>query len=984
MRSWWSWLGLNLGKRAGAVALIGLFVTLVLGLGMTSLHFVTSNSSYLNRNDPAEVDNSHYENIFGGDFMATTFTMTPGHTIDDLFTPHNIAAMTSVETRLREDHWVFDVIGPMDALNLANRLISSPSGNPTSSIAAQLLLAAYARTPAGPSKTARLSFMEKELAEEGAIPVSERVFTNPQWVGFLLHNPSGSIRTVVSEFFPNNSHASMYIVLKGHLNISQEARAAHSVLAIINSTHFQNATVMTTGVPELLETINNYLKGGMLTLTAIAGAIMALVLLLFFTVRWRLLPFIIVAIGLIWAFGLVGYFGIPLTLGSIAGLPTLLGIGMDYSIQMHSRIEEEVVLDRAQHPIQASARNLGPALLVVTVDAVLAFLALMFAKVPMIRQFGELLVVGIVAVCVFSIIGTLSFLGIREYRSPTQGRDFSRGRLSRMVVKLGSLSPRFAVPFAAASVVIFAAGLAVGGHIHLQTDPIQWINPHSKAGEQISQLRKETGADDEFGVMVSSASPFSTRTVDYISELSHQEATRYSKDIFPGMGLVNLVDQTIAVPGATRELPTGSEVAEVYHASPPAIQREMVGDGGHAMNVVFRVKTSSITALGPVVHRLEEGVDAPAGIKVMPGGIAVIAVGLLDNLASSRTLLTYLALIFVGLWLAIRLRSVVRSLLSLVPVLIAVGGVAVIAWAFSLRLSPMTAVSGPLVVAACTEFTSLILLRFVEERHRGLEPRPAADEAARRTGRAFMVSGMTAVVGIGVMATSSMPLLQGFGILVALNVAVALLAALVVLPPILVWAERWNLVTKGLPRYEEPERRPLGQAGYQSQPAYQAQPGYQPQPVYYPQPAHSPQPVYHPQPGHSQQPLRQFAGQGVAESTQVAAAPSPGWYRDPLAGYNKLRYWNGASWTYHVADVPPGFREDVSAYIPVVGQRVVPSGSDGGTVTGSQGNNTPTTGNGATNGASGNTPPTNASVSPSANPHPFSDPGMGNPLPPGP
>ena len=27
----------------------------------------------------------------------------------------------------------------------------------------------------------------------------------------------------------------------------------------------------------------------------------------------------------------------------------------------------------------------------------------------------------------------------------------------------------------------------------------------------------------------------------------------------------------------------------------------------------------------------------------------------------------------------------------------------------------MTAVGGPLVVAACTEFTSLILLRFVEE-----------------------------------------------------------------------------------------------------------------------------------------------------------------------------------------------------------------------------------------------------------------------------
>ena len=82
-----------------------------------------------------------------------------------------------------------------------------------------------------------------------------------------------------------------------------------------------------------------------------------------------------------------------------------------------------------------------------------------------------------------------------------------------------------------------------------------------------------------------------------------------------------------------------------------------------------------------------------------------------------------------------RLRSLIQSLLSLIPVLIAVGVVSLIASAFSLKLSPLTAVSGPLVVAVCTEFTSLILLRFVEERGRGLGPREAADGTASRTGR---------------------------------------------------------------------------------------------------------------------------------------------------------------------------------------------------------------------------------------------------------
>jgi uncharacterized membrane protein YdfJ with MMPL/SSD domain len=105
-----------------------------------------------------------------------------------------------------------------------------------------------------------------------------------------------------------------------------------------------------------------------------------------------------------------------------------------------------------------------------------------------------------------------------------------------------------------------------------------------------------------------------------------------------------------------------------------------------------------------------------------------------------------------------------------------------------------------LVVAVCTEFTSLMLLRFVEERARGLDPAAAMASTASRTGRAFMVSGLTAVAGIAVIASSSWPLLRGFGVVVGLNVAIALVCALVVLPPILVWAESncRNVVSRGL------------------------------------------------------------------------------------------------------------------------------------------------------------------------------------------
>ena len=58
-----------------------------------------------------------------------------------------------------------------------------------------------------------------------------------------------------------------------------------------------------------------------------------------------------------------------------------------------------------------------------------------------------------------------------------------------------------------------------------------------------------------------------------------------------------------------------------------------------------------------------------------------------------------------------------------------------------------------------------------------------------RIGRAFVASGLTLVGGFGVLALSPMPLLRDFGIVVALDVLFALASTLILLPPLLVWAD---------------------------------------------------------------------------------------------------------------------------------------------------------------------------------------------------
>ena len=84
MQRFWSYIAVQLGKHAIWVTVIGLLVTIGLGLGITQLEFATGQDSYLNTNEQVYKDNVVYQQIFGGEAMVTLVTMHPGHTVEEV------------------------------------------------------------------------------------------------------------------------------------------------------------------------------------------------------------------------------------------------------------------------------------------------------------------------------------------------------------------------------------------------------------------------------------------------------------------------------------------------------------------------------------------------------------------------------------------------------------------------------------------------------------------------------------------------------------------------------------------------------------------------------------------------------------------------------------------------------------------------------------------------------------------------------------
>src|SRR4051812_21141752 len=621
MQRFWSWLAVNLGKKAGLVSVIGLLLTLAIGAGITQLKFTSSQDAYLNKSDGVYKDNVSYQKLFGGEAMLTVITMDKGHTVDELLNDANRAQLNKLGTSLAANRRsIFGVITPVDALRLSDNLVHSENCDLTQSIAGKLTLSAQGRAPAA-DQVKRLSDASTTLARAGAIPCAQQTIANPDWVKFLLVDNQGHIRKALLPFFPDQRHALIITRLPGNASIEQEGRGADFTIATTKALRFPHATIVTGGAAVLLNDINNYLKGGMLTLGAIAVAIMIVILLVLFDVRWRLLPLGIVLIGVIWAFGLAGYLGIPLTLVTISGLPVMLGIGIDYAIQMHARVEEEVIIDHAEHPIQESARNLGPALLVVTFDAIFAFAALYFAKVPMIRSFGLLLAVGVAAICFVSIAGTLSALGAREYRSPTKARDYREGALGRLVVWLGKMPWKVAPPLAIAALVVFVGGVLVEDKLEIQTDPIEWVNPSSTAVRNIHAIEKQAGISSELGMYVVSKDAFADKTVNFVDGFTTQQLCKYGdaarlpqactaaekatparkRVIANASSVVSIGSFLTEVPGTKPIAPTGAEVQQIFDVAPAGIKSSTVSKDGKATNLIFATTPASLAKRAVVV-----------------------------------------------------------------------------------------------------------------------------------------------------------------------------------------------------------------------------------------------------------------------------------------------------------------------------------------------------------------------------------------------
>lgn len=747
----------TLVHRRRLVAIVLVLITLALASGLPQLQFETSQDTLVDRSSTVAKENRRFQAEFGGEAMLVAWTGD----IADVSRGGNLERLRVIEQELRRSGRYDAVLGPYTALQFAQRQVG---------IAPELLV-----------RHDKADVLTTEATRIGK--VGENVLENPKFVDFLLHEPDGSIRPALRDNFPDEKHLLLLVRLQGNTDIADQGKAADRIKAVLARHPLERFDEVAAGTPTLLQEINDYLQGGMATLGGLAVLAMVILLSLVFRARWRLLSLGAVLVGCVWAFGAAGHLGIPLTLVTISGLPIFLGLGVDFAIQLHSRFEEEIARDTpADVAVRQAIGHMGPPLLIAMVAAVAGLLALEISQVPMIRDFGQLLAVGMVALVVAALSIVPFVLVGRELRTPTHQPEHAvpDRRLERLVLRLVTLLRRGTFVVAGAAVVIAGLGIWVEGRSEIETDPERWIAQDSRAVRDLVALRDATGFSSEVDVLVEADDVTDPAVVTWMQ--------RYADRQLQGRGdeLLRVTSMPAIAAKVIGDEAVKADVDALLKIAPSDIRRSFVSSDHRSAALVFPVAPISLGQREKLLDDMVASLDPPPGVHATPAGLAVIGVELVNGLEAGRQSITLLSLGLVFLWLLLAYRRIRLAILPLVPVLLAVGLSSIAVHLLGIKLTPLTTVASPLAIAISTEFSVLVMARYLEERAAGLAPEEAVRLGGAHIGRAFLASGLTVLGGFAVLVLAPMPLLVDFGVVVSVIVFMALLSCLVVMPALLV------------------------------------------------------------------------------------------------------------------------------------------------------------------------------------------------------
>jgi uncharacterized protein len=617
--------------------------------------------------------------------------------------------------------------------------------------------------------------------------------------------------------FPSKNAALIQIRLRPDLTDAERDRAIDLIRTATGEKVFkprEGARYIVTGVPVVAEGLADAIQRSIFILLGAALVLMAGTLALVFRSRLRLLPLGLALAAAAMTFGALSLAGGSLTMASIAALPVLIGLAVDYAIQFQARFDEAEARGDAEPAVAAVAAG-GPTILTAGLATATGFLVLLLSPVPMVRGFGLLLVLGIVLALGCALCA--GFAALTRFRRPPDAAAPARpSRLAGLrghprvhaagewladrswrALGLALSRPRRVLAIGLAVAVV---GLALDTQSEVASDVRELVPQDLQALRDVNVLQKETGVSGEIDVTVRADDITDPEVIAWMTRFQNRvlrehgyrpgkrcTQKRGAPELCPALSLPDLFSTA-----------SQNQVSRLLDAVPAYFSQGVVTADRKTANLAFGIRLMPLDRQKQVVDDIKAALQPPDGVEASVVGLPVLAAEANGALSSpwrrGLTLLAALAGVFLVLFAA--RRSAREAAVPLIPIALATGWSGLVLFilgllpgAFEVDLNPMSVTLGALVIAISTEFSVLLSARYRQERDAGAGPARAIELAYASTGAAVLASGATAIAGFAALIFSDIRMLRDFGIVTVVDLTVSLLGVMIVLPAALMWAE---------------------------------------------------------------------------------------------------------------------------------------------------------------------------------------------------
>ncbi len=646
---------------------------------------------------------------------------------------------------------------------------------------------------------------------------------------------AGTPKSRFAYLFPSPDAALVSVRMKAGLSEAARVRTIALIRQAVQMPQWRlthGESYLVTGEPVIVSDLTDSISHSIELLLIAVLLVMAGTLGLVFSGRPRLLPLALALLAAALTFGALSAVGASLTMASIAVLPVLVGLAVDYAIQFQARVDEEAERVAGRQPgvalhdrrtaapavVRGAAAAGAPTIATAAAASAAAMLALLLSPVPMVRGFGVLLVVGVAVALLCALTAGAAAISLSAGATPMRGASalaagplapawrgarelLADNPLTRLVTHAALVgSVRRPGRVLCVGLALAALGWGLDTQTKVQTDITKLVPQDLGSLQNLDTVERITGVGGEIELMVEGRDLIKPATIEWMIDYQKTVLARFGYSsargcerarLCPAFSLPDLFEGQLSSAAGTRKL-SQREINGLLNVIPAYFSQDVIAPDRRVATLAFGIRLMGLDQQQRLIEQMRASLHPPAGVRASLVGLSVLAArsaaAVADPWRRLETLLVGLAAVALVLLVAFR-GDRRRALVPLVPIVLATGWSALILFAVRVPLNPMSVTLGALVIAISTEFSVLLSERHRQEKLAGYDTVEALRRSYRRTGAAVAASGATAIAGFGVLVLSEITMLRDFGLVTLIDLSVSLVGVLLALPATLVIAD---------------------------------------------------------------------------------------------------------------------------------------------------------------------------------------------------